>query len=177
MFCVITRTLVCCFLPGHVAAATCVTAKWPALGSYLRSVVLPGSATTCAGIQNLLYHARGSLRKAWRVPHSRTKRAHTPPSPLKVGIPEGAERPEPVTKTTWSPRRIIRASCTSEEREEREEEAVLAEEASSVGGGAVGGGAAGGGAAGSGGGATGSGGGAADGACGGLIIADGRCPS
>ena len=67
MFCVITRTLVCCFLPGHVAAATCVTAKWPALGSYLRSVVLPGSATTCAGIQNLLYHARGSLRKAWRV--------------------------------------------------------------------------------------------------------------
>ena len=73
MFCVITRTLVCCFLPGHVAAATCVTAKWPALGSYLRSVVLPGSATTCAGIQNLLYHARGSLRKAWRRGRARVR--------------------------------------------------------------------------------------------------------
>ena len=67
MFCVITRTLVCCFRPGHVAVASCVTARWPALGSYRRSRVLPGSATTCAGIQNLLYHARGSLRKAWRV--------------------------------------------------------------------------------------------------------------
>ena len=67
MFCVITRTLVCCFLPGHVAVASWVTARWPALGSYRRSRVLPGSATTCAGIQNLLYHARGSLRKAWRV--------------------------------------------------------------------------------------------------------------
>ena len=31
------------------------------------TAVLPGSAPTCAGIQNLLYHARGSLRKAWRV--------------------------------------------------------------------------------------------------------------
>ena len=49
------------------------------------------------------------------MPHSVTHLAHTPFSPRKVGMPDGADRPEPVTKTIGSPRRIILASSSSDE--------------------------------------------------------------
>ena len=97
MFCVMTWTLAC------GAEAIWAIAKWPSLGSYVRSTVLPGSATTWAGIQNLFHQSRGLSRKAPRVPQSSTHLAQTPFSPRKVGMPLGAESPEPVTNTTGSP--------------------------------------------------------------------------
>ena len=124
MFCVITVT----FELGQ-RCASCAIAMCPALGSYCRSAFEPGSATTCAGIQNLSYQPLGSLRNACLVPHSSTQLAQTPPSPRNVGMPLGAESPEPVTKTTASPLRMIWASLSSDDSIERVSEAESWDEA------------------------------------------------